>query len=50
MYDTASELNNDLGIYFYEYFDFLDAKMKIPDTKYNPINLMIDTFDYIKWF
>ena len=50
-YSIASELhNNMLGTYFDKYYDFSDDKRKNIDTKYNPINLMLDTYDYIEWF
>ena len=45
LYDTASELYTGmLGIYL------SDAKRKNMDTKYNPTNSIVDTYDYTNQF
>ena len=50
MYDIASELYNELlEIYFDEYFHFSGAKRKETDSKYDPANLIVDTY-YLEWF
>ena len=50
MYDKASELYNDLlEIYFDEYNDLSVAKKKI-NPKYNPDNLMFNTYEYQDWY
>ena len=50
MYDKASELYNDLlEIYFDEYNDLSVAKKKI-SPKYNPDNLMFNTYEYEDWY
>ena len=51
VYDTASKLYNDLlEIYFDEYNDLSDVKRKKMDPKYNPANLILDTYNYTNWF
>ena len=51
VYDIASELCNQLlVIYFDEYNGLSDVKRKKINLKYNPVNLMLDTYDYKKWY
>ena len=47
MYDTASELYNDLfETYFDEYNDLSDAKRSKIDPNYDPANLTLDEYYY----
>ena len=53
MYNIASELYNEfLEIYFEEYIDLSDSKKKKENLndKYDPTNLILDTYDYSIWF
>ena len=52
MYNIASELYNEfLEIYFDEYIDLSDSKKKKNlNDKYDPTNLILDTYDYSIWF
>ena len=51
MYDAASDLYNELlWIYFDEYYDLLDATRSKMDSKYNPINVTLDEYDYKEWY
>ena len=51
MYDTASNLNNQLlEICFDECNNFSDAIKNKIDPKYDPINLILDAYDYEEWF
>ena len=51
VYDATSELYNELlKIYLDKYYDFSDARRSKMDPKYDPINLMLDTYDYTEWF
>ena len=50
IYDPASELNELSRIYLDENNDFSDARRKQTDSKYDPINLTIDEYDYTNWF
>ena len=51
VYDIASELCNELlEIYFDGYNGLSDVKRKKINLKYNPVNLMLDTYDYKKWY
>ena len=52
VYDTASKLHNELlGICLDKYEEFSDALMKKKISfKYDPINSMLDTYDYTKSF
>lgn len=49
-YDTASKLYNELlEIYFDEYYGFSGAKRKKINSKYDPDNVVLNTF-YREWF
>ena len=49
--DKASELHNDLlEIYFDEYNDLTVAKRKNLNSKYDPVNLFLETYYYENWF
>ena len=51
MYDTASELYNGfLWIYFDEYNELPDTKRNKMEPKYNPDNLLLETYNYDDWF
>ena len=51
VYDIASELCNQLlVIYFDECNGLSDVKRKKINLKCNPVNLMLDTYDYKKWY
>ena len=51
VYDIASELCNELlEIYFDGYNGLSDVRRKKINLKYNPVNLMLDTYDYKKWY
>ena len=48
--NTASDLYYELlRICFNEYYDLLDAKGSKIYSKYDPINLTVDAYDYDKW-
>ena len=50
MHSTVSDLYYELqGIYFDEYNYLLDAKRKEMDVKYDPVDSMLDTYDYANW-
>ena len=50
LYTATSELCNELlGMYFDEYSIFSDAKRIEIGIEYDPVNLMLDTYDYINW-
>ena len=51
MYDTASDLYNDvLETYFDKFNVFSEVKIKKMKRKYNPTNLMLNTYYYKEWF
>ena len=51
MYDTASDLYNDvLETYFDKFNVFSEVKIKKMNRKYNPTNLILNTYDYKEWF
>ena len=53
MYNIASELYNEfLEIYFDEYNNLKKKKKKKKNLndKYDPTNLILDTYDYSIWF
>ena len=51
VHNTASNLHNKfLETYCDENYDSLDVKRSNIDHKYDPANLMIDDYDYCKWY
>ena len=51
MRDKTSKLYNDfLGIYFDEYNYLPDAKRTNMGLKYDPTNLILDAYNYDKWY
>lgn len=51
VYDAASKLYNELlEFYLDEYYDFPNARKSRMDRKCGPINLLLDVYDYRRWF
>ena len=51
MYDTASELYNDLvETFFNKDYDVLQEKRSKTDAKHHPTNLKLDKYAYGKWY
>ena len=51
VYDAASKLYHELlEFYLDEYYDFPNARKSRMDRKCGPINLLLDAYDYTKWF
>ena len=49
--DTVSKSYNEMiGVYFDEYQEFSNPKIKKMDPKYEATNLMLNTYDYKVWF
>ena len=50
MYDNISELDGEyLEIYFDKYKPLSDAKKRKLSSKYDPINLFLETYKYDVW-
>ena len=51
MYDTSSELYNDLlEVYFHKFKALSDFKKRKLSRKYDPVNLFLEAYKYDVWF